>query len=466
MNTARRLLPIDDHYLQINLSRSHPNRRVAKLLELSGLLEPARRMRILLIAEMCNPEWTSVPLVGYNFAQALAQHRDIRVDLVTHVRNRAAMSRFPIPELQRVIYIDNEIVAKPMHLLSRFLRGRNKPAWTLDTASQWPSYMMFERELHRRLSRELESGEYDLIHRVTPLSPTIPSPLARKTNIPMVLGPLNGGLPWPSQYPGLREREGDWLESARFLHKLLPYYRSSYARLAGVISGSQHTRSEISPSFRGLHFYLPENGVDLSLFRPRPVKAVPDKPFRFISVGRLVPYKGFDLVLEAMAGSEALRETELVLIGEGPERGRLTELIATLELGDRVQLLGWQSQSQINEEFAKANTFVFPSLREFGGGVVLEAMAAGLPSIIVNYGGPAELQAPESSILLPMCGRDEMILRLREAMLRIQSDSAMRKKMGNSAIRRAREQFSWPAKADRLVQFYRETIADYSERRA
>ena len=82
----------------------------------------------------------------------------------------------------------------------------------------------------------------------------------------MLLGPLNGGLPWPRAYPELRRQEREWLVPVRKLYRYLPYYRATYCRLAGVIAGSRHTATEVPRAFAGCRFYLPENGVDPGRF--------------------------------------------------------------------------------------------------------------------------------------------------------------------------------------------------------
>src|SRR5947209_9241699 len=145
---------------------------------------PSSRLRVLLIAEACNPTWTSVPLVGYNFARALAARPDLEVTLVSQVRNRAALAADPIAAAVRLHFIDNEWVARPLYRLARLLRGGTALSWTVDTAMAWPSYMVFEHAVSRAFARRLDRGDFDLIHRVTPLSPTVGSPLARLTDVP------------------------------------------------------------------------------------------------------------------------------------------------------------------------------------------------------------------------------------------------------------------------------------------
>ena len=191
----------------------------------------ARPPRVLLIAEACHPAWTSVPLVGYNFARALAARPDLQVTLVSQVRNRSALEADPIAAAVRLHFVDNEWLARPLYRLARLLRGGTALSWPVDTAMAWPSYMVFEEELFRHFRRPLNDGQFDIIHRVTPLTPTMGSPMARLVDVPMIVGPLNGGLPWPKEYPELRRQEREWLVPLRGLYKHLPYYRSTYRRL-------------------------------------------------------------------------------------------------------------------------------------------------------------------------------------------------------------------------------------------
>jgi glycosyltransferase involved in cell wall biosynthesis len=419
---------------------------------------------VLLIAEACNPTWTSVPLVGYNFARALAARPDLDVTLVSQVRNRAALQADPIASRARLCFIDNEWVARPLYQLSRLLRGGQALSWTIDTAMAWPSYMVFENDVFRRFRRRLEEGRFDLIHRVTPLSPTMGSPLAGLTRLPMIVGPLNGGLPWPREYPELRRKEREWLVPVRNLYKQLPYYRSTYQHLAGVIAGSRHTATEVPRSFAGQRFYLPENGVDPERFPLASAWPEPADRFRFLTVGRLVPYKGVDLTLEAMRGSAVLRACELCVVGDGPQRPHLEALVKEYGLGSSVSFLGWVDQKRLGQEFARSQAFVFPSLREFGGGVVLEALASALPAVVVDYGGPGELVTPDCGVLLAMEPRDKLVPRLRAAMEELAGDSERCRSLGRAACRRVRDEFTWDTKAARIVDMYRQVLADRQPR--
>jgi glycosyltransferase involved in cell wall biosynthesis len=275
----------------------------------------------------------------------------------------------------------------------------------------------------------------------------------------MVIGPLNGGLPCPNQFPDLWKQEREWLLPVRRAYRLLPYFRSTYRHLAGVIVGSRHTATEVPGWFRGRRYYVPENGVDPGRFPLAAGWPEPHGRFRFIAVGRLVPYKGFNLILEAMSQSAALRRCELVVAGDGPMRAALDEMVKRWDLGGCVRFLGYVDNRRLHAELGAAQAFVFPSLREFGGGVVLEALASGLPAVVVAYGGPGELVVPECGEQVPLAPRAELVAALRRAMEGLAAAPDRCRRLGRAAVERVRTQFTWAAKAEQIVGVYRDVLA-------
>jgi glycosyltransferase involved in cell wall biosynthesis len=422
----------------------------------------AESIRVLLIAEACNPTWTSVPLVGYNLARALASRPDLKITVATHIRNRDGLATSDLGRLAEIEFIDNEWIARPIYKLARLLRGGEQLGWTIDTALAWPSYVVFEHMVRQRFGRRLQRGDFELVHRATPLSPTAVSPLAAKTRVPMIAGPLNGGLAWPKEFPDLIRREREWLVPLRNLYRLLPYHRSTYRHLAGVITASRSTAAEIPRHFHGLRFHLPENGVDPARFPIAERWPQPAGRFRFVTVGRLVPYKGLALTLEAIRQSPALRQCELVVIGDGPDRPLHEQFVREHGLQQCVSFRGQVAQSELAAQMRQSQVFVFPSLREFGGGVVLEAMACALPCIIVDYGGPAELVTEATGVKLPMRRREELVESLRIAMEKLAASPDKCRGMGAAAAADVADRHTWEAKARRVVEIYRTILTSWS----
>ena len=109
---------------------------------------------------------------------------------------------------------------------------------------------------------------------------------------------------------------------------------------------------------------------------------------RFVTVGRLAPQKGYEILLHALALiSESLQPKQIRIIGNGPERERLEALSNDLRVANLVEWLGELTQVQVAEQLALANVFLLPSMYEGFSNAGLEAMERGLPLILTRCGG-------------------------------------------------------------------------------
>ncbi len=407
-------------------------------------------MRVLILADSCNPDWVSLPAVAYKACRAIAEH--VEVVLATHVRNEPALSRDGCGAA-RIEYVDSEAVAAPMYRLSKLLRGGDELGWTTNAAFLYPAYLYFERQVWKRFRGELEAGRFDVVHRLTPMSPVIPSPIARWSPVPFVIGPLNGGLAWPAAYQREERNEREFLRPLRSSVRWLPYHRSTYARSAAVLAAFRHTIDDLPAESRANVVHFPEVGVDTAIFHPPERERASDR-LTFLFAGRLVPCKCVDVVVEAIARSDALREHRFVVAGDGPERAKLEKSIAEHDLAGCVELAGWKPQSQVAEMMRAADVFAFPSIRELGAGVVVEAMASGCVPIVVDYGGPGGLVDDECGVRVPLRPRAELVESFREAMESLASDRDRLRRASDAAARRAVASYSWEAKAIKTVEAY------------
>src|SRR5262249_47030713 len=155
---------------------------------------------------------------SWNHSQALACVANTH--LVTHVRNRANILKAGLREGRDFTAIDSGPLEKPILWAIKQLgaSGESGKGGTRQTAATGLTYQYFERLVWRRFGAAIHARAVDVVHRLSPMSPTIPSPLAtrcRAAGVPFVLGPLNGGLPWPHQLKGLRAKEQEWLSYVR-----------------------------------------------------------------------------------------------------------------------------------------------------------------------------------------------------------------------------------------------------------
>ncbi len=413
-----------------------------------------KRPRVLLIAEAAHPDWTSVPLVGWSHSRAIASLTDAHV--VTQIRNREAFQRAGLRDDVDFTAIDSEPVARPLWAVDRVLRSVGL-GWTASTALGALPYYYFEHLVWKRFGARIRGGEFSVVHRLTPLSPTTPSLLAARchaADIPFVWGPLNGGVPWPKQFGDVRRAEGEWLSYVRDAYRLLPGYRSTRAQAAAIIVGSLATRDQMPAAVRDKCVYIPENAIDPARFNSR-VDRPPTRPLRVAFVGRLVPYKGADMLIEACAPLARAGLVELDIIGDGPEMPHLRGLVQKLEIGPWVKLDGQISNAVLQDRLVGSDVFGFPSIREFGGGVVLEAMALGLAPIVVDYAGPAELVSDATAFRVPLGSRAEIIAGFAAILGRVAAEPELARAMGERARKRVFSLFTWAHKAEQTLEVYR-----------
>ena len=414
--------------------------------------------RILIIAEAANPEWTSVPLVGWFIYRALS--RVANVHLVTHVRNKAAIERQGLVEGRDFTAIDNESVAAPVYKLASLLRGGDGKGWTTLTAITAFSYYSFESILWSKFKDRFKAGEFDLVHRVTPLSPTSQSTITKKLwklKIPFLVGPLNGGLPWPKGFSHRQVAEREWLAYVRGLYKLMPAYGSMRKYSAAFIVGSRFTLSDLPTAAQSRAFYIPENGISQDEVTPLSHRA-PSIPLRAAFVGRLVQYKGADILLDAAAEFLEAGLLRLDIIGDGPERFALEAIVAKLENVDAVQFHGAVPHADVLAKLRQLDIMFLPSVREFGGGVVIEAMALGAVPVVADYGGPAELVDDETGIKVAFHDKDSLSRNLKLAIENLINNPQKLASYREAALRKVIEQYTWEAKAGQILDVYNSVL--------
>jgi glycosyltransferase involved in cell wall biosynthesis len=376
--------------------------------------------------------------------------------MVTQCRNNGAITKAGWVEGRDFTGIDTESTAAPLYAFNEWLRKVTGLGWTLTTAMGSVMYYHFEYEIVRKFGADIDAKKYDVVHRVTPLSPTTPSPFlasrCAKAGVPFIWGPVNGGIPWPKEFTAVQRAEGEWLSSVRDAYKLMPGWSAARKHSAALIAGSISAYEQFS-GFSDRTVYIPENAIDPSRFN-KVAAPYAGGPIKVCFIGRLVPYKGADMLLEAATPLLRAGKIEIDVIGDGPEMPRLRAMVAENQLEKTVRLDGWVKHEQLNERLASCHVLGFPSVREFGGGVALEAMALGIVPIVVEYGGLAELVTPQSGYLIPIGTRESIVQRLRTTLQQIVEQPSQLTALSEQAKLRVNKYFTWDAKARQTAQVY------------
>src|SRR4029077_5260274 len=118
----------------------------------------------------------------------------------------------------------------------------------------------------RQMRTRIKGGNFDVVLRLLPISSVLPSLFPfflRRGPIPLVIGPINGGLPWPAGF-SQADKQKEWISNLRSFYRFLPFARSTYRNPAAIIAGSSHTYAEFAAHREKLFFVPGENGINPS----------------------------------------------------------------------------------------------------------------------------------------------------------------------------------------------------------
>jgi glycosyltransferase involved in cell wall biosynthesis len=415
------------------------------------------RLRILLLGPDCNPEQISMPYVTFSHAAALAQLHDVTLVVRSPSEDpvRRAKAPFRTIEVIRLPWLDR-IYAWSLRRIFRY----NYTNQAL-TASLYPLYLAFERRAWRQLRHRIFAGEFDVVLRIYPMNVVFPSPFAfflREGPIPFVIGPLNGGLPYVKGF-SQADNEKQWISSLRNLYRFLPYARSTYRNAAAIIAASSQTHAEFA-AYRDKLFFVPEPGISRSMCFDDSRSPEPGSKLELIFVGGLIPCKACDLALRAAAPLLRSDLAHFTVVGEGPERNPLEQLARSLEIEKTVSFCGWVSHAEVLRRLRSADVMVFPSVRDFGAGVVFEALATGAVPVVADFGGPGDIVYPEVGFKVPLTNESEFVAQMEKILTELAHNRDRLERLRRQGMAYARERLTWDAKAQDTTR-----VLDWAVRR-
>jgi len=188
---------------------------------------------------------------------------------------------------------------------------------------------------------------------------------------------------------------------------------------------------------------------------------LPDAPpVRFISMGRLLHWKGYHLAVGAFANAN-LPNAEYWLLGDGPEREKLESMVQQLGIASQVKFWGPLPRPESLAKLRESHILVHPSLHDSGGWTCLEGMAAGRPVICLDLGGPATQITEETGIKVPAPDPDRALAGIAKAMERLAGDPQLRSRLGEGGKKRVKEVYDWDLKGEYFAQLYNEIVANF-----
>ena len=334
-------------------------------------------MKVLVSAYACEAGRGSEPGVGLRVVEAAASEHEVWV--LTRANNLDNLRRHfaARPERDRVHLVGFEVEGRARRWKKR--GGLFTLHWYYDA---------WQREAARRAVALDRQVGFDVVHHATFATYWTRTGVAAVPK-PLVWGPVGGGVSPPLLLMPTLGVRGLVEDLGRMtLRPLVARWtgaRSTARRAEVVFVQNPETARRLGVGDRAV--VLPNALVVFDEVFPTSTRA----RGRVMAAGRLIPWKGYPLLFRAMA--HLPDEFTLDLFGRGPDEGRLRRLIARLGLESRVRLRGAVPRAQFLRELASASVFVHPALHEEAGFVVAEAVACGVPTVVLDHGGPPVIAA-------------------------------------------------------------------------
>ncbi len=412
-----------------------------------------RKVRVLACAFSCRPGGSEgfsggEDLLGWNLVAQIARWHPVWV--ITFAGNRAA--------------IESALQRQPLsnvHFEYLDLPGWLRPFLRFQGSHQLYAYLwqirayFAAKKLHRQI-------QFDLFHHITYANDWMASFIGARLPIPYVRGPGGGAHRTPSEFSRQYSLRGRLSEQLRVFGQWLfrhdPFFAMGQNRARAILVCNREAMAGLPERWKRKALYFPVNAVtaeDLVTVSP---EGSHDE-FRVLSAGKLIRLKGFALAIRAFKLFAADHsDAHLEIIGEGPDRAFLQNLIDELQLQNSVFLSPWMPRDQVLDKMRACDVFLFASLRDGGGAVVVEAMAAGKPVVCLDIGGPGLHVMDETGIKVPAGAPEQAVRDLARALEKLHADRALCVRLGSAARARAEQFYHLDRLGERLEQVYRRAL--------
>ena len=403
------------------------------------ILNKKPRGRILLVCAQCDGGDVGESWCGYKWASELSKSYDVTMLTNLFPGDRPPSQQVP---LAKVVEWKAFPFVSALPRLNRAIK---------------PWYINFYTSARSWMKQNASPANFDIAHHITPMAMRYPSPCAG-LDLPYIMGPVAGTLNTPTGFkdeldtqPAFMKLRG--VDSFRLRYD--PLLRATFEKAAAVICTAPYAAERLS-AFK-LNRVIIETEVvhepTPHLVRQRQANA---GELSLLFVGRIVRTKGLRDAIRALALLQDLPNVRLVVAGTGEDLVACQAEVEKNGLSGRVKFVGHKSRSEVDELYRQADAFIFPSFREPTGIVLFEAMAAGLPLVVADYGGPSGIADDETGFRVAPTSPSEFAEGLARAVRTLALDPVLRASMSKAAVRRSTQLGSWEAKFARVSQLYKD----------
>lgn len=395
-----------------------------------------KQYKVLLSAYACEPNKGSEPGVGWYWALEVSK-RGHNVCVLTRKNNKNVIESYfktnPKPHNLEFLYYDlPDIIYKQKKRLGVHLY-----------------YLLWQLGILKLVKKQHKIKNFDFVHHITFVTIHQPSFLFLLKGVPFFYGPSAGGDLVPKNFLKSFPPKKRLKENLRYYqNKLLvfdPIRRWMFGKVDLMFCNTEQTKS-----------FLPKNvmpkttlnlAIGMELNKEENVISKQKESFNVLYAGNLLYLKGIHIGIKAF--NKALKNTlsKFTIIGEGNR----DEFRAYAPSNKNIEFIDRIPQKELLELYQTYSIFLFPSYRDSGGMVVLEALAKGLPVICLDLGGPGQIVDETCGRVISTKGKSEedLIEDISNAIKELKNDPELLKRLSIAATKRVK-QFSWQNTVDNV----------------
>lgn len=410
------------------------------------------RIRVLISAYACEPNKGSEPGVGWNWALQMAKWNEVYV--ITRSNNRESIEAFLKDHPMEHIHFYYHDCATWKKKMKKMPNGI------------FVYYKMWQKEILTLAKKIVDDEKIEIVHHITFNEFRTPGKLYQ-LSVPFVWGPIGGGQFYNSIFKDayfsskdiLKERFRNIINSCylRFSHDI-----KAAVKKADTIMIADQSTERIMPHTRN-YIRLLETGYDLNRNGVKlydgDVTIGNNRPIKLLWVGGIWPRKGLKVLIDALYDSQ-FENYSLSIVGDGQDRKASEELVKEYGIESKIHFLGALGYNEVNNLYDSADVFVFTSLRDTSGNVVLEAMSHGLPVIAINHHGVGEIVTDETGIRIAPVSYDYVKKGFVKAIERYAKNPQLIKQHGLAGRKRLETQYSWENNAKVLQSIYERIVEE------
>lgn len=392
-----------------------------------------------------NPYKGSEDAMGWNYVMQLARFH--KVIAVTRENNAEHILKFQ-KENPNELYENIEFLYFDLPYWMRFWKKKNRGALLY--------FYMWQKGIVNFVKKQ--KVDFDFAHNLNFHNDWTPSFLW-KLRKPFVWGPIGHHPEIPEQYLGNYSKKDKVIEFLK--NGVKKYFWRISPTLKRTIKNADHIMC-MNGSV--------EKVIDISdkSYSVTPSVATQDygwsedknqDQFTMISAGRFVPLKGFDLTVKSFGkfinslSIQQRNECKLILVGDGPDKPHLKELVEKFNITEQVEFISWIERKDLMVMMKKASGFIFPS-HEGAGMVVPEALSFGLPCVVLDNWGPGQFINEKCGFKVKMEDYDSTVDSLAQSLYRLYNDKGLRAEMSSNAREHFVKQFHWDRRGEQMKVLY------------